>query len=110
MGHRLWDWGIPTAASVHYAARASLTTIATGGLRSGLDIARAISLGAHAGGIARPLLQTLSRGGEDGVRTYLDELVHELRSVMLLTGSRTIEALRHAPRVISSELERWLSA
>ncbi|MGB3050809.1 MAG: type 2 isopentenyl-diphosphate Delta-isomerase [Polyangiales bacterium] len=109
MGNRLWDWGIPTAASVHYAARASLTTIATGGLRSGLDIARAISLGAHAGGIARPVLQTLSRAGEDGVRRYLDELVRELRSVMLLTGSGNVEELRHAPRVISSELERWLS-
>jgi isopentenyl-diphosphate delta-isomerase len=110
IGNRLWDWGIPTAASVHYAARASLTTIATGGLRSGLDIARAISLGAHAAGIARPVLQTLSRAGEDGVRRYLDELVRELRTVMLLTGSGTVEELRHAPRVISAELERWLCA
>ena len=107
-GNRLWDWGIPTAPSVHYAAGASLTTIATGGIRSGLDIARAIALGATAGGIARPVLQALAREGEDGARRYLDEVVHELRSVMLLTGTRTVEGLRHAPRVIVGELERWI--
>ncbi len=108
MGHRLWDWGIPTAPSVHYAANASLTTIATGGIRSGLDIARAIALGARAGGIARPILQALTREGEDGVRHYLDEVVHELRSVMLLSGVRTVDELRTAPRIITGELEKWL--
>lgn len=109
-GHRLWDWGIPTAPSVHFAASASLTTIATGGIRSGLDIARAIALGARASGIARPLLQALARRGEDGVRTYLDEVAHELRSVMLLTGARTVEDLRHVPRIISGELGSWMTA
>jgi len=109
MGENLWDWGIPTAPSVYYAARASLTTIATGGIRSGLDIARAIALGARAGGIARPVLQTLSREGEDGVRHYLDEVVQELRSVMLLTGTPTVEGLRHAPRIITGALEKWLA-
>lgn len=109
IGNRLWDWGIPTAPSVHYAARASLTTIATGGIRSGLDIARAIALGARAGGIARPVLQTLSREGEDGVRYYLDEVVQELRSVMLLTGTARVEDLRRAPRIITGELEKWLA-
>ncbi len=108
-GESLWDWGVPTAPSVHYAASAALTTIATGGIRSGLDIARAIALGARAGGIARPLLQTLARAGEDGVRQYLDEIVHELQSVMLLTGTRTVEGLRDAPRIITGELEKWLS-
>lgn len=109
-GELLWDWGIPTAPSIHYAASASLTTIATGGIRSGLDVARAIALGARAAGIARPLLQALSDQGEDGVRRYLDEVVHELRSVMLLTGTRTTENLRHAPRIISGELEKWMDA
>lgn len=109
IGNRLWDWGIPTAPSVYYAARASLTTIATGGIRSGLDIARAIALGARAGGIARPVLQTLSREGEDGVRQYLDEVVQELRSVMLLTGTARVEDLRQAPRIITGELEKWLA-
>lgn len=110
MGQHLWDWGIPTAASVHYAASASLTTIATGGIRSGLDIARSIALGARAAGIARPVLQTLTRAGEDGLRSFLDEVVHELRTVMLLTGTQTVEELQHAPRIIVGELENWLAA
>ncbi|MDH3727146.1 MAG: type 2 isopentenyl-diphosphate Delta-isomerase [Myxococcales bacterium] len=109
-GNRLWDWGIPTAPSIHYAVSASLTTIATGGIRSGLDVARAIALGARASGIARPLLQALARRGEDGVRVYLDEVAHELRSVMLLTGARTVEDLQQAPRIISGELENWITA
>lgn len=110
MGERLWDWGIPTAASVYYAASASLQTIATGGIRTGLDIARAIALGARAAGMARPLLQALNRDGEDGARVRVDEVVHELRSVMLLTGSRTLDDLRAAPRIISADLEKWLAA
>lgn len=109
-GERLWDWGIPTAPSVYYAARASLTTIATGGVRSGIDIARAIALGAKVGGIARPVLQALSRAGEDGVREYLDEIAHELQSVMLLTGTRTVDELRDAPRIITGDLVSWLAA
>lgn len=109
MGERLWDWGIPTAPSVYYAASASLETIATGGIRSGSDIARAIALGARAAGIARPLLQALHRGGDDEARACVDEIVHELRSVMLLTGCRTVDELRSAPRVISGDLQRWLA-
>jgi len=109
MGERLWDWGVPTAPSVYYATRASLETIATGGIRSGLDIARAIALGARAAGIARPLLQSLMRDGEEGARAHVDAIGHELRSVMLLTGSRTVGDLRVAPRIISSDLQRWLA-
>jgi len=109
MGERLWDWGVPTAPSVYYAASASLETIATGGIRSGLDIARAIALGARAAGIARPLLQSLMRDGEEGARAHVDAIAHELESVMLLTGSRTVEDLRAAPRIISGDLQQWLA-
>ena len=107
-GFGLWDWGIPTAAAVHYATRAGLATIATGGVRSGLDVARAIVLGATAAGIARPVLQAFSKGGHDGAGGYLDEVLHELRSVMLLTGSGSLEQLRRAPRIVSGALERWM--
>lgn len=108
MGQQLWDWGIPTAASVHYAASASLATIATGGIRSGLDVARALALGARAAGIARPALHALSRGGDDGLRHFFDEVVQELRAVMLLTGSRELCQLRSAPRIIGADLKAWM--
>ena len=107
-GDGLWDWGVPTAACVHYAASASLTTIATGGIRSGLDVARAIALGASAGGIARPVLQALTNDGEAGARGYLEAVVHELRSVMLLTGARSVAELRDVPRIVSGRLRDWM--
>jgi len=108
VGQQLWDWGVPTAASTVYASRAALTTIATGGIRSGSDVGRAIALGAHSCGIARPILRALSVGGEEGVGAYLEGVTEELRAVMLLTGSRSIQELRSAPRVISGELQRWM--
>ena len=39
LGEALWEWGTPTAASVHYCVEAGMTTIATGGVVSGLDVA-----------------------------------------------------------------------
>jgi isopentenyl-diphosphate delta-isomerase len=110
VGERLWDWGVPTAASVHYAVEASLTTIATGGIRSGLDVARALALGASAAGMAAPLLRAFTRNGEEGLRAALAEVLGELRAVMLLTGARDVQALRTAPRVVVGELLQWMAA
>jgi len=109
----LRDWGIPTAASVAYAARTEprfATVIATGGIRSGLDIARALALGAHAVGIARPMLQALFSGGRKALLQLCAELEAELRAVMVLVGARTIGELARAPRVLGAELDGWLRA
>jgi len=109
LGLRLWDWGVPTAASVVYAKRAGHTVIATGGIRSGLDVARAIALGATLAGIARPVLQALNEGGEAGAEAFLDRVERELKTVMLLTGSRTLAHLEKAPRILQGELRHWLT-
>jgi len=109
VGEALWDWGVPTAASVAYCTRAGLTTIATGGLRSGLDVARAIALGATAGGIARAAYMAFVDGGIDGARAFFDGVEAELRAVMLLTGARDVASLRIAPRIVSGELREWMA-
>lgn len=109
LGEALWDWGIPTAASVRYCVDAGMTTIATGGIRSGMDVARAIALGASCAGIARHVYQAFLGGGPDGARAFLLRIENELRSVMLLCGATTIEALQKAPRVITGELRDWLA-
>ena len=75
--------------------------IATGGMRSGLDVARAIALGASAGGFAAPMLRAHREGGYEGVVAALTQLITELRTAMLLTGCANIEALRRAPRIIA---------
>lgn len=110
LGERFWDWGIPTAVSVAWVARAGLTPIATGGIKSGLDVARAIALGARAAGIARPVLQALQAGGRAGAEAFLDSVENELRTAMLLSGAGTLDELRNAPRVLGPDLARWIAA
>jgi isopentenyl-diphosphate delta-isomerase len=108
LGEALWEWGIPTAASVRYCVDAGLTTIATGGIRNGMDVARAIALGASCAGIARNVYQAFLEGGSDGARDFLLRVERELRSVMLLCGAKTIEDLQRAPRIVTGELRDWL--
>jgi isopentenyl-diphosphate delta-isomerase len=110
LGRAFWDWGIPTAVSVAFASAQGLDTIlATGGVATGLDVARAIVLGAHAAGLARPVLQALMNGGEQGAHGMLDGVEAELRAAMLLVGARDLAALRRVPRVITGELGEWLA-
>jgi len=110
LGEALWDWGIPTAASVSHCASEGLTTIATGGLASGMDVARALALGAHAGGLARHVFKAFVEGGRAGAEAYLEAVERELRAVMLLVGAADVSSMRRAPRVLGPELERWLRA
>jgi isopentenyl-diphosphate Delta-isomerase len=109
LGEALWDWGIPTAASVRYCVEAGITTIATGGIRSGMDVARAIALGASCAGIARNVYQAFLEGSVDGARSFLLQIERELRSVMLLCGAKTIEELQQVPRIVTGELADWLA-
>lgn len=108
LGERLWDWGIPTAASVAMLAGLDLTVIATGGVRHGLDVAKALALGASAAGLAAPVLRAHREGGYQGALEQMSGIIDELRAVMLLTGCASVADLRIAPRVLSPRLHAWL--
>lgn len=109
LGEAFWEWGIPTAASIALCAPRGFRGIfATGGLGSGLDIAKAIALGASVGGIARKALQAHDSSGRDGAVTFFQQIELELRTAMLLTGSRNLRALAQTPRLITGELAEWL--
>ncbi len=108
LGNELWDWGLPTAVSTVAAAAAGLEVIASGGLRSGHDVARALALGAHAGGLAAPVLRAQRAGGVDGVRAFLDGVVTSIRTVLLLAGARRPADLQAAPRHLGPTLRAWL--
>ncbi len=108
LGELYWDWGIPTAASVAQLAGLGLGICATGGVRNGLDVARAIALGARVGGMARPFLMAWNQGGRPAVLETGRSVIEEVRLACLLTGSATPQALREAPLVIGPALDRWI--
>ena len=106
LGAALATWGIPTAVSVA-ACQRILPTIAVGGVRSGVDAAKALSLGAIAVGVGRPLLVTASEG-EEAVTGWLEGFRLQLRSAMFLTGARRIEELAQSSKVVVGETGEWL--
>lgn len=107
LGELLRDWGIPTAVAVVAAAPAGLPLIATGGVRSGLDAAKALALGASLVGVARPLMQAALEG-DAAVDAWIEQRLQELRAVLFLTGSRTVAELRARPRIVLGETRAWL--
>jgi len=113
LGDALREWGVPTAASVLMAKEARprfKTIVATGGVSSGLDAAKALALGASAAGMARPVLQALVNGGREGAARFLDQVEAELKAVMLLAGARDVRDLQRVPLVFGPALERWVTA
>ncbi len=108
LGNELWDWGVPTAVSVIACVKAGVTTIASGGLRSGYDIARALALGATAGGMAQPFLKAQRAGGEAAVIELIDRTINAIRTVCLLTGSRSPKELARAPKHLGRELQSFI--
>lgn len=107
LGELLRDWGVPTAVAVIGAAETGLPLIATGGVRNGLDAAKALAIGASLVGVARPLLQAALQG-DDAVDAWIGQFLHELRTVLFLTGSRSIAELQTRPRVVLGETADWL--
>jgi isopentenyl-diphosphate delta-isomerase len=108
LGEELWDWGVPTAVSIVACATENLVTIASGGVRTGLDVARALALGARAGGMAAPMLRAQRAAGVDGVRAAIDRVTRSLRAVCLLTGSQRAADLTRAPRHLGAPLRSFL--
>jgi len=111
IGHTFADWGIPTALATARAAgeaRGQSSLIASGGIRSGLDMARAISLGAGLCGIAQPALAAWLSGGRQGVQSLLERYRVELASALLLTGSRDLAGLQQAHRDLLEPLRGLL--
>jgi isopentenyl-diphosphate delta-isomerase len=106
-GELFRDWGIPTAASLLQLGGLGLCLIASGGIRTGLDVARSLALGASLAGVALPVYQAYRTGGTAAARRFVAALVDELRVAMLLTGSRRLADLRRAEVVIGPRLAGW---
>jgi isopentenyl-diphosphate Delta-isomerase len=98
LAREFWDWGIPTAESIRMALKAEgASVIASGGIRDGLSMAKAVALGAELCGAALPMLKALgTRGGSAGLSRLIREWREAFRAVMFLTASRTCADLRRA--------------
>lgn len=93
-------WGIPTADAVYSAREAvpSATLIASGGVRDGIDIAKAIALGADLAGCAGPMLRAAAEG-EAALSETVNVLIEQLRLAMFCTGSASAADLRTGGRI-----------
>lgn len=104
------EWGIPTAASILEVRTVlpNIPLVGSGGVRTGLDIAKVIALGANIAGIGLPFLKYAYFGGKKKVLEYISELEEELRAVIALTGFKSVDEFRgKAPYVIVGELYQW---
>ncbi len=92
-----WDWGIPTATALRDCAQTvRVPLVASGGVRNGLEVAKAIRLGATLGGAASPFLKAQASGGEKGVRELIQKWKRELKMACFGTGSKDLLALKRA--------------
>ncbi len=91
---RFADWGLPTPLAVMEVSTLSVKVIGSGGVRSGLDAAKCLALGAHMAGAARPFFIRAVEEGSDGVRDELNKFIFEMKLAAFLTGSLTVNQLR----------------
>lgn len=92
-GH-LWDVGIPTAQCLDQCRGIVPFMIASGGITNGTEAAKALALGAHLVGSARPILEVFTRGGTQAIVDLIREWEMQVRQWMFLTGSKDLESLR----------------
>ncbi len=109
LGQALWNWGIPTAVSVvETSNKTTLEIIASGGLRTGVEVAKSIALGANLGGMAKPFLEKAVEGRE-ALSEHVDHIIREIKVVMFLVGAKNVEELRMVPVVILGRTAEWLN-
>ncbi|MFQ6136467.1 MAG: type 2 isopentenyl-diphosphate Delta-isomerase [Candidatus Hydrothermarchaeales archaeon] len=108
IGKKFWDWGIPTAISTIEALEyTKLPIISTGGIRDGIEVAKALALGATACGLALPLLDRALKSSEHVV-DKISEIIEELKIAMFLSGSESIEDLKKADLIVTGRTREWL--
>jgi len=109
LGESFWDWGTPTAVSlVETVQSINIPVIASGGVHSGVDAAKALTLGASLVGMAHPVLSAATKGSKEVEKT-LKIILEELKNAMFLVGAESIPALKKASAVITGKTADWLT-
>ena len=88
-------WGNPTALSIIEARMGAMDSyiIGSGGIRDGLDAAKAIALGSDIAGMAFPILKILKIEGEKGLENYIKKMIYQLKTVIFLSGGKNVYSL-----------------
>lgn len=119
IARELDDWGVPTALLLvalqfagdargdkqRSAERRNGRIIASGGLRSGLDVAKSLALGAEMTALALPLARAVVAAGADGVVEAVEAIERGLRTAMVLTGCTSLDALRSQSLLIEEKMK-----
>ena len=99
MGRLFWDWGLTTPVCIVECTSVGLPIVASGGIRTGLDMAKSISLGADLCSAALPFIKPALNGPGEVIR-ILEKMREELKVAMFLSGSLTVEELKKAQIVL----------
>lgn len=105
------EWGIPTAVSIAEAVslEKDIAVIASGGIQSSHEIAKAIALGAGAAGMAGYFLKVLMKEGLEALIEEINNMHSELKVIMTALGAANITQLQHSPIIITGGTHHWLN-
>lgn len=107
LGEAFAGWGIPTVVSLVQCRDSGLPIIASGGIRDGLDMAKALVMGADLAGTALPVLKASVKGYEetfDLIKVYIAQLT----AAAFLMGARNLEEMKRQEFIILGRTREWL--
>ncbi len=109
LGNLFWNWGIPTAVStIEVLENTGLPVVSSGGIRNGLEAAKAISLGADCVGMALPFLKYAYESPEL-IEAKINQFTRELKTAMFLVGARNIAELKQKRLIITGKTREILT-
>ncbi len=110
---KLEDWGIPTPVSIIDVVESvsnKADIIASGGLSSGVDAAKSFALGAKAAAYAGSFLYILKKKGPSALKKHINQILKEIRCVMVMTGARNLNELRQREVVVLGNTFYWVKS
>ncbi|MEM2104858.1 MAG: type 2 isopentenyl-diphosphate Delta-isomerase [Candidatus Bathyarchaeia archaeon] len=108
LGQVFWDWGIPTAISIiEVSQTVKIPVIASGGIRNGIEVAKALAIGASLTSLSQPILKEAVKGVKE-TKDALLTLIEELKTTMFLVGASSAHHLKEKPVIITGKTAEWL--
>lgn len=106
------NWGIPTAVSLAeiISLQSNLKLVASGGIRTAQDAAKALAMGADLIGLSGPLLKILLNEGKEALNNYMEKFLYQLQAAFLMTGSKDCEQIKTKPLIILNSTADWLKS